>query len=332
MQGLLHQAANNKEFAYLMLIFITSLLIGFVLLTWSADRFADHALNLGNYFHIPKIVIGIVILGFGTSAPELLVSGISAWRGNPGIAIGNAIGSNITNILLILGVTLCILPLVISKNIILKNYLLLIGATAFFGFVILDNELSRLNGFELLSGLVVVLILLIYFSKNEEIQIEGNVAKELKLSTTLIGLFTGLAVLLISSEMVVWGAASIAEYLQVNDLIIGLTVIALGTSLPELATCVASALKKHSELALGNVVGSNIFNTIGVTGVAGVIASYNIPGEFYQRDFPIMLAATIFLFVISLLFLRNNKIPRSFGLLFIGAYVSYIYLIIKQTI
>ena len=312
-----------------MLTFIATLLIGFLLLMWSANRFADEALLLGQYLNLPKILIGIVILGFGTSAPELLVSAISAWQGNTGLAIGNAIGSNITNILLVLGATLCILPLEINAQIIHRNFLLLLAATALLCLQIYDRQLNLFDGLILFSALIFTFYLLARFENNSE-STDDTITSTHSIFKIIVGLLVGLIVLLVSSRLVVWAAVGIAKFLGVSDLIIGLTIIAIGTSLPELATCVASAIKKHSELALGNIVGSNIFNTLGVTGVASLIAAYQLPNEVFERDFPAMLIATAMLFALVLIFLRKRYIPRLFGLLFLAGYLAYLYLIFIQ--
>lgn len=314
-----------------MLIYIAALGIGFLLLMWSANTFADNALLLGQHLNISKILIGIIILGFGTSAPELLVSAISAWQGNPGLAIGNALGSNITNILLVLGTTLCILAVKIDIKLIRNNFLLLLGATVIFSLLILDRELHFIDGVILFSALLITLYLLSRFEiQPNEITIESQSTSNKPVAILVGGVLIGLVALLVSSKIVVWSATEIAQQLGVSDLIIGLTVVALGTSLPELATCVASAMKKHSELALGNIVGSNIFNTLGVTGTASLIASYKLPNQVFSRDYPVMLIATGVLFLLVMIFLRKKFIPRSFGLVFIVGYVIYIYLIYIQ--
>lgn len=314
-----------------MLTFIAALGLGFLLLMWSANRFADEALLLGQYFNIPKIIIGIVILGFGTSAPELLVSSISAWQGNPGLAIGNAVGSNITNILLVLGATLCILPVIVSTQTLKHHFLLLLGATILFSVLIIDHHLSFLDGVILFAALIISLYLLSYFGE-QDIDVDNSSASDQSIGKINLGLMVALAILLLSSKLVVWGAVGIAQSLGINDIIIGLTIVALGTSLPELATCVASALKKHSELALGNVMGSNIFNTLGVTSVASLISSYTLPEAFYTRDYPAMLIATVFLFILALIFLTKGVIPRIFGLVFLSGYFIYMYMIFLQAL
>ena len=245
-----------------MLIFIVALVVGFFLLMWSADKFVVHALHLDQHFHVSKLVIGMVVLGFGTSSPELLVSGLSAWQGNPGLSIGNALGSNTTNILLILGVTLCILPIYIDKRIVRRDFFLLLGATVLFTLLIIDRQLNRFDGSVLSIALVLVLYILTQLELKEHIREDSHrAATKQSLTRVLVGIAIGLVVLLLSSKLVVWSAISIAEYMGVSDLVIGLTIVAFGTSLPELATCVSSAIKKHSELALCNIIGSNIFNT-----------------------------------------------------------------------
>ncbi len=308
-----------------------ALILGFFLLIWSANSFTNSALSIAAHLNISKVVVGIVILGFGTSAPELLVSGISAWQGNPGLAIGNALGSNITNIFLILGITLCIIPLIIYKRILQKNFSILIGATALFTLLILDRTLSLLDGVILIIVLLLVLYALVRLEMKEHTNKKTTQKpKDNKIAVLFFVLLFGLTILLLSSKLVVWAAVSIAEQFGVSDLIIGLTIIAFGTSLPELSTCIASALKKHSELALGNIIGSNIFNTLGVTGTASVIASYSIPQQFYDRDYPVMLFATFMLFLLAWIFMRKNIIPRVFGIFFIFGYFAYLTYIFTQ--
>lgn len=319
-----------------MLIFIAALGIGFLLLMWSANIFADNALLLGQYFNIPKILIGIVILGFGTSAPELLVSAFSSLQGNAGLAVGNAIGSNITNILLVLGVTLCILAIKIDTAMMRSNFLLLLAATILFSLLIIDKQLTFIDGAILASALVFTLYLLSRFEQQAEHAEHADLATDDEpasqaITKTLIGLTLGLAILLASSKLVVWGAVEIATHLGVSDLIIGLTIVALGTSLPELATCAVSAMKKHSELALGNIVGSNIFNTLGVTATTSLIANYTLPDQIFSRDYPVMLITTGVLFSLVLIFSRKNYIPRGFGLLLLAGYAAYIFLIYSQS-
>lgn len=318
-----------------MLTFIIALAVGFLLLFWSVDQFVEHALQLDQHFHVSKSVIGIVVLGFGTSAPELFVSALSAWQGNPGLAIGNALGSNTTNILLILGVTICAFPFYININarVLGKNVLLLFSATVLFTVLILDHQLQLLDGVILITALLVILRTLITFEQNATIQTETKQASTQKsLAAVLTGLALSLTILLLSSKLVVWSAISIAELLNIDGLIIGLTVIALGTSLPELAACISSVMKKHSELAVGTIIGSNIFNTLGVTGTASLITAYTVPHEIYERDMPIMWIATTMLFLLGWVVVRTKIIARAIGILFIIAYLSYMYFLYQQSI
>jgi cation:H+ antiporter len=232
----------------------------------------------------------------------------------------------------VLGVTLCILAIKIDMKLIRNNFLLLLGATVIFSLLILDRELHFVDGIILFSALLITLYLLSRFEiQPDDVTHDSRSTLNKPIAVLVGGVLIGLMVLLVSSKLVVWSATEIAQQLGVSDLVIGLTIVALGTSLPELATCIASAMKKHSELALGNIVGSNIFNTLGVTGTASLIANYKLPNQVFSRDYPVMLIATGILFLLVMIFLRKKYIPRSFGLLFIAGYAIYIYLIYSQT-
>lgn len=314
-----------------MYLFIAALVAGFVLLMWSANQLVNSASRLGQHFNTSGYIIGFLVLGFGTSAPELLVSGLSAWQGNPGLAIGNALGSNTTNILLVLGITLCVSPLYLEKSTLHRDFIILITATVLFAGLIFDRQLEFHDGLILLIALVIILY---YITRPE---LERHMQEKLaqgpspkNLTILLTGLLVSLVVLLLSSKLVVWSSISIAKYLGISDLIVGLTIVAIGTSLPELATCIASALKKHSKLVLGNIIGSNIFNTLGVTGTASLIAGYAVPHEIYMRDLPVMSGAM--LLVLILVFSHMKKIPRSFSILFISSYIAYIFLLYQHAL
>ena len=314
-----------------MFLLTAALVAGFLLLAWSADQLVSSALQLGQRLNISAYIIGFLVLGFGTSAPELLVSALSAWQGNPGLAVGNALGSNITNILLILGVTLCVSPLYLHVNALQRDFIILIAATALFTVLIFDQQLQFHDGLILLASMVAILYYMTRRKLEEQVTEESRPASvEKKLAALWTGLLVSLAVLLLSSKLVVWSSLSIAKLLDISDLIIGLTMVALGTSLPELATCLASALKKRSELVLGNIVGSNIFNTLGVVGTASVITSYSVPREIYTRDLPIMSGVVAVLFLAVLALQRSKKIPRGLSILFISSYLAYIVLIYLQ--
>ena len=317
-----------------MYLFTAALLAGFLLLMWSASQLVTSASRLQQRLEVSGYIIGFLVLGFGTSAPELLVSGLSALQGNPGLAVGNAMGSNTTNILLILGMTLCVSPLYLNKDALHMDFILLIAATSLFAGLIFDQNLQIYDGLILLA----VLLIILYYKMRLEPgkQVQENLARDSTRQNSMTALLTrllfSLAVLLLSSKLVVWSSVSIAKYLGISDLIIGLTIVAVGTSLPELATCIASALKRHSELLLGNIIGSNIFNTLGVVGTASLIAAYEVPHEVYMRDLPVMSGATAMLFILVLVFLRFGKIPRGISILFISSYIAYIFLVYWQTL
>ena len=317
-----------------MYLFVAALVAGFLLLMWSADQLVNSASKLGQHLKISGYIIGFLILGFGTSAPELLVSAISAWQGNPGLAVGNALGSNTTNILLILGIALCVSPLYLNKYDLHMDFMIIIAVTSLFAGLIFDQQLQFYDGLILLVVLVIILAYRMRHESGKQIQerLAQPPSNQSSLASLLTRLLVSLAILLISSKLVVWSSVSIAKYMGISDLVIGLTIVAIGTSLPELATCVASALKRHSELILGNIIGSNIFNTLGVVGTASLISAYAVPRGVYTRDLPVMSGATAMLFVLVLVFLRIGKIPRSLSILFISSYIAYIFLVYHQAL
>jgi len=317
-----------------MYLSVAALVAGFLLLMWSADQLVNSASKLGQHLKISGYIIGFLVLGFGTSAPELLVSAFSAWQGNPGLAVGNALGSNTTNILLILGIALCVSPLYLNKYDLHMDFMIIIAVTSLFAGLIFDQQLQFYDGLILLVVLVVILAYRMRHESGKQIQerLAQPPSNQSSLASLLTRLLVSLAILLISSKLVVWSSVSIAKYMGISDLVIGLTIVAIGTSLPELATCVASALKRHSELILGNIIGSNIFNTLGVVGTASLISAYAVPRGVYTRDLPVMSGATAMLFVLVLVFLRIGKIPRSISILFISSYIAYIFLVYHQAL
>ncbi|SEQ50657.1 calcium/sodium antiporter [Basfia succiniciproducens] len=306
---------------------------GLILLIWSADRFVDGATATARAFGMPQLLIGIVIIGFGTSAPEMIVSALSALNGNPGIALGNAYGSNITNIALILGLTALISPLAVNSQALKQELPMLIFITAISALLIYDNEVSRLDAF------VLLFIFFIYMSwsiinglknKNDslarEITEELAEQEEMSLKQALMWLLVGLVLLMTSSQLLVWGAVEFAHYFGVSDLVIGLTIVAVGTSLPELASSLAAAKKDQVDLAVGNIIGSNLFNTLAVVGIAGAISPMQIGPEVFNRDMLVMSALTVALLIFGLGFGKSKKagkINRFEGLLFFVCYIVY---------
>ena len=318
-----------------MILPVIALLCGFVLLVWSADRFVDGAAATARHAGMSLLLVGMVIVGFGTSAPELLISAIAAFQGNPGLALGNAFGSNISNIALILGVAALISPILIAPAI-FRFELPVLTAITLFTIVLLSNlSISRLDALLLLLAFVVVILWWVVsaFRHKSSVKLkeplEDTQITSMTLKSALFWLFVGLIFLIISSRMLVWGAVEIATVLGVSDLVIGLTIVAIGTSLPELASAVAAARKKVPELVLGNIIGSNIFNTLAVVGIAGFIHPLSIEPEALYRDSLLMLVLTLALFLPA--WRRRYRLSRSFGVVLLFIYLAYLAALGVQT-
>jgi cation:H+ antiporter len=307
-----------------MLLPIISLLTGFILLMWSADAFTDNGSKIAQIFNISPLVIGLLIFGFGTSAPEMLVSGLAAYDGHPEMSIGNAFGSNIFNIGLVLGVTAIILPITVEKSVLKKEWLFLFLSTLIAGFLLLDGFLSFTDGLVLLCLLLLFLINVFRESKKGNTintdNFENNSQNKDKGRTWLL-LIVSLVILVSSARLVVWGGTSLAESFGVSELIIGLTVVALGTSLPELAVSISSALKKQHQMVIGNIIGSNLFNTLGVLAIPGLILPFQIPTEVMSRDYFFMLMFTLLIVILSM----RLKISRFGGIILLTALTIYLY-------
>ncbi|WJW74853.1 calcium/sodium antiporter [Thiohalobacter sp. IOR34] len=304
---------------------------GFALLVWGADRFVVGAAALARNLGVSPLIIGLTIVGLGTSAPEILVSAVAAWEGNPGLAIGNALGSNITNIALILGTTALVVPLQVGSATLRRELPVLLGVMLLGLLLILDQRLGRVDGLILLGGLGLMLLWMTRLGVNSRRERADPLAEEFSeeiptdvgMSAALFWLLVGLLVLLFSSRLLVWGAVNVAEALGVSDLIIGLTIVALGTSLPELAASVMSALKQEPDIAIGNVIGSNLFNLLAVFGLPGLIAPGPVALEVLQRDFPVMIGLTLGLFVMAYGFRGPGRINRPEGALLLLGYLGY---------
>ena len=313
-----------------MLLPILSLLAGFLLLMWSADAFTDNGAKIARIFNISPLVIGLLVFGFGTSAPEMLVSGLAAYDGIPEMSIGNAFGSNIFNIGLVLGVTAIILPVTVEKSVIKKEWLYLFLSTLIVGFLLLDGFLSFTDGLILLTLLLLFLINVFRESKKgspiDTDILEINSQNQDKGRTWLL-LIVSLIILVSSAKLVVWGGVSIAEFFEIDKLIIGLTVVALGTSLPELAVSISSALKKQHQMVIGNIIGSNLFNTLGVLAIPALIVPFTpelilkVPPEVMSRDFVYMLILTLLIVILSM----RLKISRFGGFILLTALSIYLY-------
>ena len=304
---------------------------GFALLVWGADRFVTGAAATARNLGVSPLIIGLTIVGFGTSAPEMLVSGIAAWQGNPGLAIGNAIGSNIANIGLILGTTALVTPLTVASVTLRREMPLLLAVMALSWWLLSDGVLGRGDGLLLLGGIILLLGWMIHLGMNHRArghdplidEFTEEIPTAMSTPAALAWLGIGLLVLLGSSRLLVWGAVEMARFFGVSDLVIGLTIVALGTSLPELAASVMSALKKEPDIALGNVIGSNLFNLLGVLGIPGLIAATPVDPAVLGRDYPVMLGLTLALLLMSWNLRGTRRINRLEGLLLLAAYLGY---------
>ena len=312
---------------------------GFVLLTWSADRFVTGASALAFNLNVSPLIIGLTIVGLGTSAPEILVSAMASWQGNTGLAIGNAIGSNITNTTLILGITALALPLSVHSSILRRELPALILVMTVVLLLLLDGTLGRLDGAILLAGMGAMLVWITRLARKAQSQSDPmneefaeEIPTDLGMQKAVFWLVVGALLLLVSSKILVWGAVSIAYKLGVSDLVIGLTIVALGTSLPELAASVMSAIKGEHDIAIGNIIGSNIFNLLAVLGLPGLIHPAVIDSEVLTRDYPIMFILILLMFAMAYGFRGPGRINRLEGAIMVAAYAGYQTLLYFNTV
>ncbi len=319
-----------------MLSAIAALVAGLIFLVWSADRFVEGAASTARYFGMPALLIGMVIVGFGTSAPEMVVSALAAGSGNTGIALGNAYGSNIANIALILGVAALISPIRVNSAVLRKELPILTLVTALSILLIADLDLSFNDALVLLLVFGVLMAWTIWQGvrqKNDALAVEIDAevtAHAMPIRRALFWLVAGLVILIASSRLLVWGAVELAQLFGVSDMIIGLTIVAVGTSLPELASSIIAARKGEHDIALGNVIGSNLFNTLAVVGIAGVIHPFALEAQTLSRDVLLMTLLTVSLFVIGYNYKgQPGRINRYHGATLVALYVGYtLYLIL----
>ena len=315
----------------MLIVSIGAVAAGFLVLVWSADRFVSGASAAAQLFGVPTLVVGVVIVGLGTSAPEMLVSGIATWTGNSDIAVGNALGSNITNIGLIIGLTAIFYPLKVRSRIIKREMpLLWVAMILAFG-LMQDGVLSRLDGLLLISGFVALLAwsLMEVTSQRDDIlaaEFSAELSTDMSKSTALMWLGIGLVLLVASSRVLVWGAVELAHLLGVADLLIGLTVMAIGTSLPELAASVVAARKREYDIAVGNVLGSNMFNLLAVMAIPGLMRPGPFDPHALTRDFPVMAVLTILLLLCASNWTlhKEGQVTRIEGGLVLAVYLGYI--------
>ncbi|MCF6235607.1 MAG: calcium/sodium antiporter [Gammaproteobacteria bacterium] len=306
--------------------------LGLIVMIWGADRCVTGASALARNLGVSPLVIGLTIVGFGTSAPEFLVSGLASWEGNPGLAVGNAIGSNIANIALVVGVTALVSPLIVSSKTVRREFPILLAVVLLAFILMVDGQLSQIDGMVLVAGLVAMVVWVVHLGLQGqkagddpvEQEYDDEIPKDMPMSKALLWLFVGLVLLLTSSKALVWGAVNVAESFGVSDLVIGLTIIAIGTSLPELTASVMSVLKKEDDLAIGNIIGSNMINILGVLALPGLIAAPAIlDGEVMSRDFPFMAILTVVLLAMAFGRKGAGKITRLEGAMLLSAFIAY---------
>ena len=315
---------------------VIAVLIGLAILVWSADIFIDGATTLANGLGVPSFLIGVVILGLGTSAPEMVVSVLAALEGSPELALGNAYGSNIMNIALVLGTTALISPIIIHKSIVKRDLPLLLVITILAAWQLRDGQLSQSDGTILLLGLAAVLIFQIVMNlrssrqEDKKIASKNNEHSENKdrqsagIFRGLASLIIGMSILILSSRAIVWGAVELATFWGLSELIIGLTVVAVGTSLPELVASLSAARKGEHDMALGNIIGSNIFNTLGVVGLAALIAPIRADPIILTRDVLAMALLTLLLVVLCVFaYIKKRSFGRTSGAILLLFFIGY---------
>ena len=312
---------------------VIAILIGLAILVWSADVFIDGATALAKKFGVPSFLIGVLILGIGTSAPEMVVSVLAALEGSPELALGNAYGSNIINIALVLGATVLISPIVIRKSIVKRDLPILLLITVVAAWQLIDGTLSQADGIILLVVLAAVLGLQIilsvregYHEHEDETATDSVSADQIEQSTLrgLGSLLIGMLMLVISSRAIVWGAVELATLWGMSELIIGLTIVAVGTSLPELVSSLSAARKGEHDMALGNIIGSNIFNTLGVVGLASIIAPIAVNPTILSRDVLAMgLLTTLLVILCAFAFAVKRHFGRVSGSTLVLFFVGY---------
>jgi cation:H+ antiporter len=311
-----------------MLLFSVAIVLGLIILVWSANQFINGAAALADNLGVTPMLIGLTVVGFGTSAPEVLVSAMAAANGNPGLAIGNAVGSNIANIGLILGFTSLLIPLSVHSSVLRREYPLLLAVTVMALLLMWDGDLNRLDGVALAVTLVLVLGWMIYTAKTGAAdpiagEFDAEIPHNIPTQKAIVLLLGGLVFLLLSSRLLVWGAVNVASSLGVSDVIIGLTIVAVGTSLPELAASITSALKGEDDLAIGNVIGSNMYNLLAVLCIPGLLAPGTFSADIMSRDMPVMMALTLFIFFMGYGLGKQGRINRLEGLFLLLCFIGY---------
>ena len=313
----------------------SALVLGILGLVWGADKFVIGSASFARSIGISTLVIGLTVVSVGTSAPEIIVSINAALENSGELAVGNALGSNLANIGLVLGLTLLIAPIPIYKNLLREETPVLLLVTAVAGICLFDGLLSRLEGLLMVMLVIPLMIVAVRYKKSQPDTSETQDFITLTRGRAAIQFFLGLTVLLVGAELTVWGAKSIATFMGISELIIGLTIVAIGTSLPELAASAISAIRGHHDIALGNIIGSNLFNILLVMGAAGAISPLALDDAVFSRDYLAMTVITV-LFVMLLAYnLLNNgnkaRLPKYVGLILLSSYCLYYLVLWRST-
>jgi cation:H+ antiporter len=317
---------------------IVLVVVGLTILIWGADRFVHGASAAARNLGVAPLLIGLTIVAFATSAPEILVSAIASAKGQPGLAFGNAIGSNIANIGLVLGCVAIIRPIQLRSATLRREMPALLAVTLLTVSLFLDAYLSRVDGLVMLTGLVIVMIWLsrlgMRSAPNDPIQqdFEAEIPKNVAMPRAIVWLVIGLASLLLGAHFLVKGSISIAEFFGVSDVVIGILLVAIGTSLPELAVSLVSALRGEYGLAIGNIIGSNIFNLLGVIGVAATIAPIGVEQSVLSLHIFVMVAFTLVLFAMTHDYDGKSELSRIEGIALLLAFIAYDAYVVWQTV
>lgn len=306
------------------------------MLAWSADRFVDGAASIARHLHVSPMIIGLTIVSLCTSFPEMLVAAIAAYDGNSDLGIGNALGSNIANVGMVLGITALVMPLTV-RSLTLKRELPVLFLVMLLALgLMLDGELGRVDGAILIAGLIAMLWWLSQLGmqdRNDPLEQEYSqaISEDMTMAVSVTWFMIGLVLLIGSSRIVVWGSVEIAHFFGISDLVIGLTIIAIGTSLPELMASIMSVRKGEDDLAIGNVIGSNMFNILAVLSMPALIAPQSFAVDALNRDFPIMVGFTVLLLLMARGFRDRGKLSRVDGAILSAAFAAYLSLLYFQS-
>ncbi len=313
-----------------MLLFIAAVLAGLGLIVWGAEQLVSGAGVVAKTLGVSPLIIGLVVVGIGTSTPEVFIAGAGALQGSPGLAMGNAVGSNIANVALVLGGAAVFASIETRSGTLRREFPLMFAVVGGAAALLYDGVLSRIDGVILMLGFGVVLVLMINAGGKASVRgdalvqdMEREFSTRMALRKPVLRLLAGLALLVVSSKMIVWGASGVAHLLGVGDVVIGLTIVAVGTSLPELAASIASVLKKEPDIAIGNVLGSNMFNLLPVLAMPGLIHPGAVPEVILSRDYPVMVGMTVLFLVAAYGWGRPGRITRFEGIILLCCFVAY---------